>query len=98
MALRCLLFCPQSETADSICPVLADLEVEVEHCVEAVDAAENVSSQPFRIVIVDWDQQPEAGKLLHTARERKPSERPLTLAIVSDDTSVPKALQAGANS
>ncbi len=98
MALRCLLFCSQLETAASICPVLADLEVEAEHCVEAADAAQRVSSQPFRIVIVDWDQQPEAGNLLHAARERKPSERPLTLAIVSDDISVPKALQAGANS
>src|SRR5271165_577724 len=98
MALRCLLFCSQQETADSICRVLADLDVEVEHCLAAADASEKVASQPFRIVIVDWDQQPEAGALLHTTRERKPSERPLTLAIVSDDVSVPKALQAGANS
>jgi len=98
MALRCLLFCSQQETAQSICRVLADLEVEAEHCVDVADAAQRVSSQPFRIVIVDWDQQPEAGSLLHAARERKPSERPLTLAIVSDDVSVAKALQAGANS
>jgi len=98
MALRCLLFCSQQETAESICRVLADLDVEAELCVEAADATERVSSQPFRIVIVDWDQQPEAGSLLHTTRERKPGERPLTLAIVSDDMSVPRALQAGANS
>src|SRR5260370_37167978 len=98
MALRCLLFCSQQETAQSISRVLADLEVEAEHCVDVADAAQRVSSQPFRIVIVDWDQQPEAGSLLHAARERRPSERPLTLAIVSDDVSVPKALQAGANS
>jgi periplasmic protein TonB len=98
MALRCLLFCSQQETAHSICRVLADLEVEAEHCVDVADAAQRVSSQPFRIVIVDWDQQPEAGSLLHAARGRRPGERPLTLAIVSDDVSVPKALQAGANS
>lgn len=97
MALRCLLFC-SPDTADPISRVLLELDVEVEHFVRAADATERISSQPFRIVIVDWDQQPEAGNLLHTARERKPSERPLTLAIVSDDTSVPKALQAGANS
>jgi protein TonB len=36
--------------------------------------------------------------LLSAARDRKPAERPLTLAIVSDDASAPKALQAGANS
>ena len=59
---------------------------------------EKVSHQIFQIVIIDWDRQPEAVHLLSTACERKAAERPLTLAIVSDDPSVPKALQAGANS
>jgi periplasmic protein TonB len=35
---------------------------------------------------------------LKAARARKPAERPLTLAIVGDDASVPRALQAGSNS
>jgi len=98
MALRCLLFSSDQGTAEPICQVLAGLGVEGEHCTEGVAAVEQVTSQPFQIVIIDWDNQPEAGLLLTTARERKASERPLTLAIVSDDVSVPKALQAGANS
>ena len=98
MALRCLLFSSDEGIAEPICRVLADLGVEGEYCAEAVSAVEKVTSQPFQIVIIDWDAQPEAGLLLTTARERKASERPLTLAIVSDDASVPKALQAGANS
>src|ERR1700722_3905218 len=98
MVLRCLLFTSDPGTAEPICQVLAGLGVEGEHCSEAVSAVEKVTSQPFQIVIIDWDAQPEAGLLLTTARERKASERPLTLAIVSDDASVPKALQAGANS
>ena len=57
-----------------------------------------MTSESFQIVIIDWDNQPEAGLLLSSARERKAAERPLTLAIVSADASVPKALQAGANS
>lgn len=98
MSLRCLLFTADAATADPICQVLAGLGVEGEHCSEAVSAVEKVTNQPFQIVIIDWDAQPEAGLLLATARERKASARPLTLAIVSDDASVPKALQAGANS
>jgi protein TonB len=98
MDLRCLLFTTDRGIAEPICRVLADLGVEGEHCSEAVAAVERVTSQPFQIVIIDWDAQPEAGLLLTTARERKASERPLTLAIVSDDASVPQALQAGANS
>jgi TonB family protein len=98
MALRCLLFTSDMGTAAPICQVLADLAVEPVHCAESGNAAEIISSQPFQIFIIDWDMQPEATALLQMARERKVSERPLTLAIVGDDVSVPKALQAGANS
>ena len=98
MALRCLLFSSDEGIAEPIRQVLAGLGVEGEYCSEAVTAVEKVTHQNFQIVIIDWDKQPEAGLLLATARERKAAERPLTLAIVSDDVSVPKALQAGANS
>ena len=98
MALRCLLFSSDEGTAEPILQVLAGLDVEGELCSEAVSAVEKVSHQNFQIVIIDWDKQPEAALLLTSARERKANARPLTLAIVSDDISVPKALQAGANS
>jgi protein TonB len=98
MPLRCLLFSPDEETLRTIGQVLTELEIEGESCNHAVEAVEKVTSRPFQIVIIDWSSQPEAGFLLNTARERKPAERPLTLAIVSDDASVPTALQAGANS
>ena len=98
MALRCLLFSSDEATAEPIRQVLAGLGVEGEYCSDAVAAVEKVKQQNYQIVIIDWDKQPEAGLLLTSARERKAAERPLTLAIVSDDGSVPKALQAGANS
>jgi protein TonB len=98
MALRCLLFSSDEGTATPILQALAGLGVDGEHCSEAVVAVEKVTHQNFQIVIIDWDKQPEAALLLTTARERKAAERPLTLAIVSDDASVPASLQAGANS
>ena len=98
MALRCLLFTSDEGTADPIRQVLAGLGVEVEYCTEGLTAVEQVTHKNFQIVIIDWDKQPEAGLLLTTARARKAAERPLTLAIVNDDISVPQALQAGANS
>ncbi|MFZ1928641.1 MAG: hypothetical protein WAU50_05870, partial [Candidatus Sulfotelmatobacter sp.] len=78
--------------------VLTDLGIEGEYCSSAVDAVERVTTQLFQIVITDWDDQPEATFLLKTARDQKASQRPLTLAIVSDDARLPEALQAGANS
>lgn len=98
MALRCLLFSSDEGTALPICQALAGLGIEAEYCPAAVEAVAKITTQPFQIVIVDWDNQPEAGLLLNTARERKAAERPLTLAIVSIDANVSQALQAGANS
>jgi protein TonB len=98
MAIRCLLFSSDEGTATPILQALAALDVEGEHCSEAAAAVEKVTHQSFQIVIIDWDTQPEAARLLRAARERKAAERPLTLAIVSNDISVPAALQAGANS
>ena len=98
MALRSLLFSTDEQTAQSVGEILASLDVEVESCAQAAAAVEKLTQESFQIVLVDWDNQPEAGLLLGTARDRKPAERPLTLAIVSDDAGIPKALQAGANS
>jgi DNA-binding response OmpR family regulator len=98
MTLRCLLFSSDEGTAPPICQALAGLGIEAEYCAVAVEAVAKVTTQPFQIVIVDWDNQPEAGLLLDTARQRKAAERPLTLALVSNDANVPQALQAGANS
>src|ERR1700752_3577607 len=98
MALRCLLFSSHEELVQPIWEVLTDLGVEGEYCQRAVDAVEKVTTQSFQIVITDWDDQPEAGFLLKTARDLKAAQRPLTLAIVGDDARLPEALKAGANS
>ncbi len=98
MGLRCFLFSSDQAAAETIRQVLTGLDVEVDSCSEAVSAVDQISKQAYQIVIIDWDKPEEAGLLLTTARERKASERPITLAIVGNDASVPKALQAGANS
>ena len=97
MALRCLVFSSNEEMVQPIWQVLTDLGIEGEHCLSAVDAVERVTTQLFQIVITDWDNQPEAAFLLKTARDVKAAQRPLTLAIVSEDARA-EALKAGANS
>jgi TonB family protein len=98
MSPRCFIFCTDSAIAEPISQVLSGLGIEDEYGTEAIAAVERVASETFQLIVVDWDQQPEAIFILQTARERKAGERPLTLAIVSDDASVQKAMQAGANS
>jgi len=98
MSLRCLVFSSDEGTTAILRQILVGLGVEGEFCSSAVTAAEQITNLPFQIVIIDWDQQPEACVLLNTARERKAAERPLTLTIVSKDVDAPEALHAGANS
>ena len=98
MSLRCFLFSSDEETVACLRQILSGLGVEAEICSNALTAVERITNQPFQIVIIDWAQQPEAGLLLTAARERKAAERPITLAIVSDEASAPQALHAGANS
>jgi len=98
MPLRCLLFSSNEEMVQPIWQVLTDLGIEGEYCKSAVDAVERVTTQLFQIVIMDWEDQPETGFLLKTARDLKAAQRPLILAIVGDDARLPEALQAGANS
>jgi TonB family protein len=96
--MTCFVFSTDEEATRVIRQALDELGVTGEYCSEGFAAVEQLSRQAFQLVIVDWDDQPEAGSLLTTARQRKASERPLTLVIVREDASVPKALQAGANS
>ncbi|MBZ5686042.1 MAG: TonB family protein [Acidobacteriia bacterium] len=98
MALRCFLFSSDEGTSDVIRQVMTRLGIEGESCSHATTAVEKLAQELFQLVVIDWDQQPEAGMLLSAARERKAAERPLILTIVRDDAAVPKALQAGANS
>lgn len=98
MVLRCLLFASDEATAQSLWRVITELGMEGEHCRNALEAVERLTNHPFHIVIADWDDEPEASFLLKTARELKAAQRPLTLAIIKDEATVPKALEAGANS
>jgi periplasmic protein TonB len=98
MPLRCLLFSSDEALREPIWQVLGELGIEGEYCPSAVDAVERVTTQMFQIVVTDWEDQPEAAFLLKTAKDQKPSQRPLTLAIVGNDKRLPEALQAGANS
>jgi TonB family protein len=97
MALRGFLFSSDEGTANLIRQVFTGLGVEEESCAEADETLARIAQDSFQFLVVDWDQ-PEASRLLGAARERKASERPIALAIVSEDGSVSKALQAGANS
>lgn len=98
MEFRCLLFTADPAAAEVVSQALAGIGVAAQHCSEAGEALKQAEQEVFQIAIIDWDFQPDAGRLLAAGRQRKPAERPLALALVSEDGDVPRALQAGANS
>jgi len=98
MALRCLLFSGTEDEIRPISQVLGELGVEAEFCANARDAVEKVATGTYQIVIADWAEQAQAAAILKTAREQRAANRPLALALVNEDSRLPEALRAGANS
>jgi protein TonB len=98
MALRALVFSSDGSTTSTICHVLTDLGIEAEICSEMLVAVERITNQRYDTLLVDWDHHTEAVFLLKTQRELKLASHALTLALVQNDSDLPEALQAGANS
>jgi TonB family protein len=97
MALRALLFSSDGSATALICEILTDLHIEAEICTEVLVAAERIGRENYDAILVDWQQEAEAGILLKAAREKKAGQA-LNLALVKDDKEVARALQMGANS
>ena len=98
MALRAFLFSADGTATSELCQVLTELGIEAELCSEMLLAVERITKEPFDALIVDWDQQTDAIFLLKSVRDLKSAAHLLTLALVKDDSHLPEALQAGANS
>jgi protein TonB len=96
MDLRALLFTSDGGSTATLCRLLAELGIEAEICPEMLVAVGRLSTERYDAIIVDWAHEDEAALLLKTAREKK--AQGLNLVLVSDDTSIPRALQQGANS
>ena len=97
MALRLLLFSSDENTALVLRQVLEELEFQVEHCSESLDAVEKVTTKNFDVIIVDWADDPEAGFLLKTARELKSTKESVSLAVLPVGTTAAAALKMGAH-
>jgi TonB family protein len=96
MDLRALLFTSDGGSTATLCRLLAELGIEAEICPEMLVAVGRLSTERYDAIIVDWAHEDEAALLLKTAREKKALG--LNLVLVSDDISIPRALQQGANS
>ena len=98
MSLRCLLFSGDEGAVRSIRQALVELGVAGEDCSEAGEALDKAKSGQFQVVITDWDCQPAAPQVVEAARDLATRQRPLILAVVTNNDEMQAALKAGANS
>src|SRR5271165_5151845 len=96
MSPRSLLFCSSRETSQLLTRFLRELHFEVEHCPEIFDAVKRLTSHSHEVIVIDWDEGPEAGFLLKSARELKSNCDAFVIAVAKADAAA-AARQAGAN-
>jgi TonB family protein len=96
MSHRALLFSPDGETASNFRVALSDLGLDAVHSRDIFGALEQVTQFAFEVIVVDWDQDPEAGFLLKSAFELRPAELPFSVAIVPTGKE-PEAIGSGAS-
>lgn len=75
---------------------LRELELEVDYCREIFAAVEKITARSFAVIVVDWDDGPEASFLVKTAHELKYNSGSFSIAIAGPGASR-EAVAGGAN-
>ena len=97
MSFQALLFCQDEKTARTVTQVLSELDFQVEACSETFAAVKKLTSQTFEAVVVDCQNEENAGLLLKTARNSASNQSALMVAVVEGQTGVAAAFRIGAN-
>jgi len=85
MAFRALLFSKSAETNIALTNACKSAGIRVEACDDIFSAMEKGTRQSYSCILVDWNDQPEAGFLLRRARESGPNKNFIAIAIVDND-------------
>jgi CheY-like chemotaxis protein len=96
MKLNALLMCREVEALRMLVAGLDELDIEEEACVTAPEAMELLAQGFYSALIVDFDL-PGAVTVAHMARLTPAKRRPVVVALISPQTDIASAYQAGAN-
>lgn len=97
MSYQALLFCPEEKTAGVVTHVLSSLEFAVELCNEPFAAVKKLTTQHYDAVVVDCENEQNAGLLFKSARNSESNHSSLAVAVVEGQAGVAKAFRIGAN-
>jgi len=98
MIFQALLALRDDSAADLLRNVLADYQVESEHCPDASVAGQKLQDKHFDALVVDLeDQSIVASDILQKLRESTASKNCVTISLISDSSNVCRAFGMGAN-
>ena len=97
MSFQALLFCQDEKTTRTVTQVLSELDFQVDACSETFAAVKKLTSQKFEAIVVDCQNEENAGLLLKTARNSASNQSALMVAVVEGQAGVAAAFRIGAN-
>jgi DNA-binding response OmpR family regulator len=97
MKLKSLVVCSDEKITRVLRRVLSDLDVTMESCGEAAEAARILTRQRFEAVIVDCADEHGASQVLRSARLAPCNKRAIAVAIIDGKTAVRSAFELGAH-
>jgi DNA-binding response OmpR family regulator len=98
MIFQALLVLRDDSAADLLRHVLADFQVESEHCPDASMAAQKLQDKHFDAVVVDLDDESTvASDIMQKLRHSAASKNAVTISLLNDSCNVRRAFGMGAN-
>ena len=82
MSYQALMFCPDEKTARVVTQVLTELDFNVDPCNEPFAAVKKLTTQHFDAVVVDCDNEQNAGLLFNSARNTPKNQSSQAVAVV----------------
>jgi DNA-binding response OmpR family regulator len=98
MIFQALLVLRDDGAADLLRHVLADFQVESEHCPDASMAAQKLQDKHFDAIVVDLDDESTvASDIMQKLRHSAASKNAVTISLLNDSCNVRRAFGMGAN-
>src|SRR5215471_6346819 len=97
MKFEALLIVSDEAAAEVLSPVLQDFQVQSERCGNADEALERLDEKKYDAVVVDFDENQSAGRILGGLRQSSASKNAVTISLLGDPSNVRSAFGSGAN-
>src|ERR1700730_12156889 len=97
MSLQCLVFSSDDKILRVLRRVLSDLEIGIEHCMDADSAIRKLTRHRFEAVIVDCSDESAASQVLKSARSAPCNKRAVAVSITDGDKALRTAFDLGAH-